>query len=124
MSHFTRIRTQLRNLDTVKLALEDLGYEIEDAHEIRGYMGQEAEADIVVKGSAKYDIGFRREGDLIVMVGDFWGLKMDRREFLNQVSQRYAYRTVLEQADAQGWSKVEEVVQEDGSIKLVIQRWS
>lgn len=122
MSHFTRVKTQLKNVETLKDALEDLGYAVE-VGSVRGYNGQLANADLVVHTGLDYDIGFRREGDEVVMVADFWGLRIDRTAFLNEVSQRYAYRTVMEQAEQQGWSNVTEEVQPDGSIRLVMQRW-
>lgn len=123
MSHFTRVRTQLRNIETVKQALTDLGYHVTDGS-VRGYGGQRADADLVVNTGGQYDIGFRREGENVVMVADFWGLKVNREQFLAQVSQRYAYLTVVEQAQAQGWQSVVEEKQPDGSIRLVMQRWA
>jgi len=123
MSHFTRVRTQLRNIDTVKQALEALGYTVADG-KIRGYQGQLENADLVVNTGSTYDIGFRKEGEAIVMVADFWGLRMNRDQFLKQISQKYAYLTILDQAQTQGWQSVTEEVQADGSIRLVMQRWS
>ncbi len=122
MSHFTRVKTQLKNVETLKAALKDIGYTVEIGN-VRGYNGQLANADLVVRTGQDYDIGFRREGDEMVMVADFWGLRIDRAAFLNEISQRYAYRTVMEQAEQQGWSSVSEEVQPDGSIRLVMQRW-
>lgn|SRR5574341_225292 len=124
MSHFTRVRTQLRNMDTLKKALTDLGYEIRADGMARGYGGQQAQADLVARVSGSYDVGFRREGDHIVLVADFWGLRVDRKQFLDQISQRYAYHTVMEQAELQGWQAVAQETQPDGSIRLVMQRWA
>ena len=123
MSHFTRVRTQLRDLGTVQRALEDLGFEVEGPGVVRGYMGQQDQADLVVRTGSDYDLGFRREGSNVLMVADFWGLRIDREAFLNRLTQRYAYLTVLDQAQTQGWESVTEEVQEDGSIRLVMQRW-
>src|SRR5690606_148864 len=139
MSHFTRVRTQLRDLQTVRRALEDLGYEVEEGRTVRGYGGQETDADLIVRTGSQYDLGFRQGGgatlmvaDLsgprvarrpVVKVADFWGLRVDREAFLNRLTQRYAYLTVLEQAQTQGWQSVTEETQPDGSIRLVMQRW-
>src|SRR5437762_11032637 len=114
MSHFTRIRTQLRNLDTVKQALADLGYDVAEGG-VRGYQGQLEHADLVVNTGSSYDIGFRKEGENVVIVADFWGLRINRDQFVKQLSQRYAYLTVLEQAQNQGWQSVTEEQQADGS---------
>src|SRR5690606_7714101 len=106
MSHFTRVRTQLRDLDTVRRALEDLGFEVVENAPVRGYNGQQERADLVVQTGSEYNLGFRREGQNVVMVADFWGLRIDREGFLNRVTQRYAYLTVLDQAQKQGWQSV------------------
>jgi len=124
MSHFTRVRTQLRNLTTVGQALEELGYNVEENVAVRGYRGQEAKAELVVRTDTNYDIGFRQEGDNVVVVADFWGLRMDRNKFLQEVAQKYAYITIRDQAEVRGWQMATEEVQEDGSIRLVMQRWS
>jgi hypothetical protein len=123
MSHFTRIRTKLTDIHTVRKALEDLGYAVQSGR-VRGYRGQEAQADLVIHIDSGYDIGFREEGSAVVMVADFWGLRINREEFLDRVTQRYAYITVVEQARAQGWQMTTEENQEDGSIRLVLQRWA
>jgi hypothetical protein len=123
MSHFTRVRTQLRNLETVKQALSEMGYAVTEGT-VRGYRGNAAEADFIVQINDAYDIGFRQEADQIVMVADFWGLRIDREQFLKNLSQKYAYLTIMEQAQAQGWQAMNEELQPDGSIRLVMQRWS
>jgi hypothetical protein len=106
----------------VKRALTDLGYEVTTGT-VQGYGGQEAPADLVVQTGSKYNIGFRKEESDIVMVADFWGLHIDRTEFLQRLTQRYAYLTVTEQARQQGWQTLIEETQPDGSIRLVMQRW-
>jgi hypothetical protein len=123
MSHFTRIRTKLTDIHTVQKALKELGYTVQSGR-VRGYRGQEAQADLVVKTDSGYDIGFRYEGSTVVMVADLWGLRINRDEFLNKVAQKYAYITVVEQAKEQGWQMATEENQEDGSIRLVLQRWA
>ena len=123
MSHFTRVTTQLRDMVILQQALEQLGYDVASAGPIRGYGGQQVNADLVIDTGSSYDIGFLQEDDQIELIADFWGLKVDREKFLNQVTQRYAYLTVVEQAQAQGWSTLTEEVEPDGSIRLVMQRW-
>ena len=122
MSHFTRVRTRLCNIDTVKKALEELGFTVAEGA-VRGYGGQRAQADLVVRMGDAYDIGFQQSGDEVVMVADFWGLSVDRAEFLKQVSQKYAYITVLERSQSQGWDVMSEETLPDGSVRLVMQRW-
>ena len=124
MSHFTRVRTKLRDISVVQRALEDLGHHVQEGGKVRGYGGDRSAADLVVRIDGQYDIGFseQKNGD-VVMVADLWGLRIDKNTFLNEVTQRYAYLTVMEQAEAQGFRVTSEESQQDGSIRLVMQRW-
>jgi hypothetical protein len=123
MSHFTRVKTQLTDIQTVKRALEELGHTVKSGP-VHGYRGQETQADLVVRLDDRVDVGFRQDGKAVSMVGDFWGSPTGAQEFLNKVSQRYAYLTVIEQTTEQGWQKVTEETQVDGSVRLVLQRWA
>jgi hypothetical protein len=44
--------------------------------------------------------------------------------FLRQVTQRYAYQTVVKETTKVGFQVAEQQKNEDGSIRLVVQRWS
>lgn len=123
MSHFTRVQTQLRDIEVVRKALKQLGYQVAGAGPVKGFGNQEVEAELVINTGSSNDIGFVQDGESVVMVADFWGLKIDRTRFLQEITQRYAYLTVVEQAEIQGWSTLTEEVQPDGSIRLVMQRW-
>jgi hypothetical protein len=107
----------------VKQALAELGYSVTEGT-VRGYRGNLADADLIVQINDAYDIGFRQEADQIVMVADFWGLRIDKESFLKTLSQKYAYLTIMEQAQSQGWQAMNEELQSDGSIRLIMQRWS
>ncbi len=123
MSHFTRVKTQLTDIQMVKRALEDLGHTVASGT-VHGYGGQETKADITVRLDDRVDVGFRQDGKTVSMVGDFWGSYAKPDEFLKKVAQRYAYLTVIEQTTQQGWQKVTEETQADGSVRLVLQRWA
>ena len=53
----------------------------------------------------------------------YWQQPLSVDGFLNQVTQRYAYHTVLNESSQQGFQVAEQVANEDGSIRLVLQRW-
>ena len=58
MSHFTNIKTQLRNLTSLKSALSDLDIKWkEDSATVRGYQGKTSTAQVVVEQENNYDIG-------------------------------------------------------------------
>lgn len=125
MSHFSRISTKLRDIDTVKEALNDLGYQVRKKAPVRGFsQWEKIEADIVITAEDGRDIGFRDQGGEIEIVADFWARgEFDREAFIEKVTQRYAYRTIIEKAEEQGFEVVTEENQEDGSIRIVVQRW-
>ncbi len=122
MSHFSKIKVEIRDEECLLRALEDLGYRYQRNGEIRGFGGQRMRVDVAIPQEGGYDIGFLREGEEFRMVADLWGLKVDKDEFLQRVKQRYAYHVVLKQAKTQGFRVVEEQECEDGTIRLVCER--
>jgi hypothetical protein len=127
MSHFSQIKTKIRNLPALQSALTDLGVNWkDDAESIRGYRGQKQKAALVVEQENGYDVGFRWNGQEYELVADmeFWQQAWSVERFLSKVTQRYAYHTVLNTAQSQGFQVAEESKAADGSIRLVVQRWS
>ncbi len=50
MSHFSQIKTQIRNLTSLKAALSDLGIDWKSgSKEVRGYQGQTRPAEITIE---------------------------------------------------------------------------
>jgi len=49
MSHFSSIKTQIRNLTSLKYALKDLNIDWKEGPSpVRGYQGQTSQADLVI----------------------------------------------------------------------------
>ena len=50
MSHFSQIKTQIRNLKSLQSALTDLGIDWKSGpREVRGYRGQTQTAEVIVE---------------------------------------------------------------------------
>lgn len=127
MSHFSNIKTQIRNLDSLKAALTDLGVDWKSGpRSVRGYQGQTRKAEVVVEQRNDYDIGFSWNGQEYEMVADlqYWQQDLSVEGFLKRVTQSYAYHTVVNETSNQGFQVAEQQKNEDGSIRLVVQRWS
>ena len=127
MSHFSQIKTQIRNLSSLQEALNDLGIDWKQGPAtVRGYQGQTHSAEVVIYQDNQYDVGFRWNGNEYELVADlqYWQQPLTVNGFLNQVSQRYAYHTVKNTTSEEGFQVAEEQKNEDGSIRLVVQRWS
>ena len=128
MSHFTRVKTKLKDVETLKKVLIDMGHEPVDDPKaghvvVRGWGGQTQKAEMKVARGA-FDIGFVRNGDSYEAVGDFSGMHLSERNFGNELNRRYAHATVLAAAEAQGFTVAEEVQQSDGSVRVVVERWA
>jgi hypothetical protein len=127
MSHFSQIKTQIRNLTSLKAALSDLKIDWKSGPiEVRGYKGQTRSAEILIEQNNGYDIGFSWNGTEYELVADlqFWQQPIPVDRFVNKVTQRYAYHTVVSQSSKQGFQISEQQQNQDGSIRLVVQRWS
>jgi Protein of unknown function (DUF1257) len=127
MSHFSQIKTQIRNLDSLKEALTDLGITWQPGtREVRGYQGQTHTAEVTIEQDNGYDIGFKWNGKEYELVSDlqYWQQNLSVDGFLRQVTQRYAYQTVVKETTRAGFEVAEQQKNKDGSIRLVVQRWS
>jgi hypothetical protein len=127
MSHFSNIKTKIRNLDSLKAALKDLDVDWKNSSGVvRGYQGQTHQAEVVIEQNNSYDFGFCWNGSEYELVADlqYWQQPLTVDGFLRQVTQRYAYHTVVNETANQGFAIAEQAKNEDGSIRLVVQRWS
>lgn len=127
MSHFSNIKTKIRNLNSLKAALSDLNVDWKNGPGIvRGYQGKTHQADVVVEQNNDYDFGFSWNGSEYELVADlqYWQQPLTVEGFLRQVTQRYAYHTVINETSDRGFNITEQAENKDGSIRLVVQRWS
>ncbi|MEO0396732.1 MAG: DUF1257 domain-containing protein [Cyanobacteria bacterium P01_A01_bin.137] len=127
MSHFSYIKTRICDLESLQLALTDLDIDWKPGPgSVRGYQGQTCTASVVIEQPNGHDIGFAWENDEYALVADlqFWQQPLSVEGFLQQITQRYAYHKILNETALQGFEIAEQQQQKDGSIRLVVQRWS
>ncbi len=123
MSHFTTIKIQIKNSDILFQVLQELNYQVECNTTVRGYRGNTTQSEYVIRQSNGYDLGFRRNGENYEIIADFWGAKIDRQEFVNSITQKYAHKTLMATIQEQGLDVEEEEVLEDGTVRVVVGRW-
>ena len=128
MSHFSTVRTELRNRQALIEALVDLGHPpLEGSQPVRGYRGQTVIADLAVPQQQGADIGFRWNDAIgsyeLVADLDLWRQPIPVERFLARLTQRYALRTILAASAEEGFQVSEQTSQLDGSIELVVSRW-
>jgi hypothetical protein len=127
MSHFSNIKTKIRNLTALKTSLTNLGIDWKEGpRAVRGYQGQTLTAEVVVEQANNYDIGFSWNGQEYELVADlqYWQQPLTVDGFLKQVTKGYALETILQESVKQGFQVAEQTNNQDGSIRLVVQRWS
>ena len=123
MSHFTTIKVQIKQGEVLLQVLKELGYQVEQNTQVRGYMGDKTNAEYVIKQSNGYDLGFRKNEESYELVADFWGAKINQQEFINNISQKYAHKTLMETIQTEGFNVEEEEVLADGTVRVVVGRW-
>ena len=81
---------------------------------------------VVIEQKNGYDLGFTWNGNEYELVADlqFWQQAWSVDRFLNMVTQRYAFQTVVNETTKQGFQVTEQQKNQDGSIRLVVQRWN
>jgi len=128
MSHFSTVKTELRQLEPLVQALNDLGYAPEQGQRsVRGYRGQTVTADLAVAMQDGGDLGFRWNAESgayeLVTDLDLWKQAVPVERFLAKLTQRYAFNTVLAASSREGFEVAEQSTAQDGSIELVVTRW-
>jgi len=136
MSHFTCIKTKLRDKKHLVEALIDIG----ERPNIPSDLGMEvvelvvmnpshAEDHPVVEAqiSIGADIGFKlnEENGNYELYADeqTWNKKVPIDRFVNKLTQQYALRCLTASTKAEGYEIEEQYVADDGAVELVVTKW-
>ena len=128
MSHFSTIKTQLKEAKPLIKALNQLGYVINQEKKfIKGYKGQFTQVDISMDLPKDTRVGFKWD-DLsnsyeLVTDLDLWKFDLPVERFIAKITQMYAYNTIISKTEEEGYQIVEQKNQNDGSIELVLTKW-
>ena len=128
MSHFSTIKTQLREAEPLIKALTQLGYEINQEEKfVKGYRGQFTAVDISMDLPGNTKVGFKWDKNSnsyeLVTDLDLWNFDLPVERFISKITQMYAYHTIIEKTEEDGYQIVEQNKQNDGSIELVLTKW-
>ena len=128
MSHFSTIKTKLKNKPQLVEALELLQYDVKEDQELKvtgshGIGHETVEAEVAI-GT---DIGFRMhpvtgEYELVADL-ETWNQPIPVERFMDKVNQQYARMTVHNTVKEMGFQVEEEWEMEDNSIELTVTRW-
>ena len=128
MSHFSRIKTKIKNKPELEEALLLLQYDVKEDRELKvtgahGIKHETVTADLAI-GS---DVGFRlnpmtNEYEVVADL-ETWNQPISVERFLDKVNQQYARMTIHNQVKKMGFQVEEEWEMEDNSIELTVTRW-
>ena len=128
MSHFSTIKTQLKDAEPLIKALNNLGYIInQDEKFVKGYKGKFTAVDISMNLPSDTKVGFKWNNNSnayeLVTDLDLWKFELPVERFISKVTQMYAYETIISKTKEDGYQVVEQKNQNDGSIELVLTKW-
>ena len=127
MSHFSTIKTKIKEKPQLIEALNLLGYWAEENKELK-VTGQHAinhptvDAEVLVTKN----IGFRltEEGTYELVTDlELWEEKIPVARFIDKVTQQYARMTIHDAVKQQGLAVAEEWEMDDNSIELTVTMW-
>ena len=129
MSHFSRIKTSIREIDLLKKSLTNLNLVWEEKEQlIEGYQGETHNVNLVIRQENNIDIGFEKTKDnSYQLVADlaFWDQPTSVDAFLDSLHKEYALTTVLEETKKQGFEKISQTTnQQNGEVVLIVEKWN
>ena len=127
MSHFTCIKTKIKERPYLIEALQVLGHEVEENKLLDNPVDHQHE-QVNVEVAINNDIGFKwnKETETYELVAelDAWDLDVPVSRFIDKLTQQYAKATLLASAQEEGFTLAEEYNKIDNTIELVVNRWS
>ena len=128
MSHFSTIKTQLKDAEPLIKALNNLGYNInQEENFVKGFRGKFTAVDISMNLPGDTKVGFKWDNNSnsyeLVTDLDLWKFELPVERFISKVTQMYAYETIISKTKEDGYQIVEQKNQNDGSIELVLTKW-
>ena len=128
MSHFSTIKTQIKEAEPLIKALDNLGFTINQEEKfVKGYKGKFTAVDISINIPGDTKVGFKWDHKSntyeLVTDLDLWKFEIPVERFISKVTQMYAYQTIISKTKEDGYQIVEQKNKNDGSIELVLTKW-
>lgn len=122
MSHFTEIETQIRDAEALREACAELGLELLENADARGFSGMVRRGEYVVRLKGPYDIALNRQSDgSYSLEADHWNGHVERETGPNygRLLQLYGVHKATREARRKGYT-VRRSAAKNGGIKLSI----
>ena len=122
MSHFTTIKTQIKDIAALEAACKELSLPLLQNAEARGYAGQTRHGDFVIQLAGPYDIAVNKQPDgTFGLTTDWWQGHVEQQVGSNfgKLLQLYGVHKATAEARKKGFSVLRQP-QRNGAIKLVL----
>ena len=122
MSHFTEITTQIKDIEALRLACQELGLNLLQNAEARGYYDNKAKGDYVIQLKGPYDIALNKQADgTFGITSDLWNGHVEKEvgQGYGKLLQLYGVHKATVEARKKGLSVLRRH-QQNGSIKLIV----
>jgi len=122
MSHFTTIKTQIKDIEALRSACNEMGLALLQHVEARGYYQNKIKGDFVVRLKGHYDIAVNKQPDgSFGLTADLWQGHVEQEvgQGYGKLLQLYGVHKAMREARKKG-HLVRRSQQQDGAIKLVI----
>lgn len=122
MSHFTTIQTQLRDVTALRAACTELGLQLLENTEARGFGSNKRQGDLVIRLKGPYDIAATQQSDgTYQLATDWWHGHVEKEVGKNygKLLQLYGVYKAQAEAKRKGYTTRRQTLK-DGAIKLTI----
>lgn len=125
MSHLSRIKTCINNEFILKQALIELGFYYKYKEQEKSQINTQS-FDLIVTTNNTDLCAFIWDGYEYSFVADFqlWNYNIPYEQLLEKIKQKYSYNVIIQESIKQGFTNITNERLQDGSIKLIIQRWN
>ena len=122
MSHFTTIKTQIKDITALRAAVSELGLQLLANAEARGYISNKTKGDFVLRLNGPYDVALNQQPDgTFGLTTDWWDGHVEKEVGQNfgRLLQLYGVHKATLEAKKKGMTVLRRS-QPNGSIKLVL----
>ena len=122
MSHFTTIKTQIKDIAALRSACAELGLTLKQNAQARGYYENKTKGDYVIKLKGPYDIALNQQPDgSFGITADLWQGHVEKEvgQSYGKLLQLYGVHKATMEARKKGLSVLRRP-QQNGAIKLVL----
>ena len=122
MSHFTTIKTQIKDIAALRSALTEMGLSLSTNAHARGYLQNTIKGDYVIPLSGPYDLALQKQpNDSYALVADWYQGHVEKElgKDCSKLLQLYGVHKTMREARQKGFSVLRSK-QTNGTIKLVV----